>query len=365
MNLNYIVKRCRGFGWATKLSDIKWKQLSVRSPEIIYIRDSMTGPKPKGSLATNDLDALYEETMAKELDDECFEKQTVFLVELGVPTQVDNHIDVAIPEEEIDAVIDSSTVTADIDEKLKETYKLAMKDVFRQPESYLKQDFNATFIQYIKDVYPLINDTKFQRTLLKILVKHSIRVDELIKEHPLNFKIEKTDTIRTSAPFKDVLVSDPYFEKSKNELEDEHTNGVLKEFSSQAIAKFNGFGNKFAQVDNSKKRASIPDINMLRNHNVIHMLARNKIVATPKTSNELSISKLMKLMSRYKNFSVIFIWPNYQNGFRYAETPTKMMEIDSSGGNVILCVFFRAMCIHFFGMHSTISHTDYYQKYLL
>ena len=365
MNLNYIVKRCRGFGWASKLSDIKWKQLAVQKPSIYYIRDAESGPKPKGSYATNDIDKIFDDIMSRDIHDEIFDKQTVFLVEIGVPTQVDTHIDVEVDEAEIDSIIEASEVKADIKDELKNTYKLAMKDIYRQPESYLKQEFNATFVQYVKDLYPLIKDTKFQRTLLKILVKNSVRIDELVKSYPLNFKIEKTDTIRTSKPFSDIKVSDPYFEKSKNELEDEHTNGVLKEFSSQAIAKFNGFGNQFAQVDNSKKRASIPDINLLRNHNVIHMLARNKIVATPKTSNELSISKLMKLMARFKCFSVVFIWPNYQNGFRYSEAPTKMMEIDSSNGNVILCVFFRAICIHFFGMHSTISHTDYYQKYLL
>ena len=147
MNLNYIVKRCRGFGWASKLSDIKWKQLAVQKPSIYYIRDAEAGPKPKGSYATNDIDKIFDDIMSRDIHDEIFDKQTVFLVEIGVPTQVDTHIDVEVDEAEIDSIIEASEVKADIKDELKNTYKLAMKDIYRQPESYLKQEFNATFVQ--------------------------------------------------------------------------------------------------------------------------------------------------------------------------------------------------------------------------
>ena len=181
----------------------------------------------------------------------------------------------------------------------------------------------------------------------------------------MNYNAIETDTVRLSSVLSDIKVNDPFFEKSKEELEDQNQNGILKAFSSQAIAKFNGFGNTFAQVDNNKKRANLPDINSLRNHSVIHALARNKIVCSPLSDKPLSLQVLMNCMAKFNHFHVIFIYPNYQNVFRYNSVPNKLMEVDPSNGCVILNVIFRYMCLNFFGMHETINHEDLYAKYML
>lgn len=374
MNLNYIIKRCKGFGYASTLKDVKLKSIGYKSPQIFYIKDASTHSKPKDSIVIKNLDEFLEQISSLSssplLSSSSFDlsKPSIFLVELGVPTTTSRHDDIDVSNEEAESLIDSFDISLDIDSEKKIMYKNALKEIRKTPETYLKAEFNATFLKFLVEFYPRVKETKLQRSILKILVKNQVRVDQLISEHPLNYKEVPMETVRQSTIFQDVKISDSYFEKSKTELEDDNNNGVLREFSSQAITKFNGFGNMFAQVDNSKKRASLDDISVLRNHANIHALARNKIIATPQVLVNCSFSKLMKIFSKFENFAVVFIWPNYGGSggmFTFSESPAKTLEVDVGDGNVILAVVFRYMLIHFFGLHSTISHTDYFQKYLL
>lgn len=365
MNLNYIIKKCKGFGYAAKLSDIKLKQIGFHSPNIVYMRDKETHGKPKGALIVDDFDDYLSQVNALDPTSEQLTKPTVFLVELGVPTKTISHKDIDVSDIEAEEQIDRFNIDLDIDDEKKTVYKNALKAIRRTPETYLNSEFNATYLKFMVDIFPQIKETKFQRSVLKILVKNQIRVDELLAEHPLNYEDVEVETTRQSSLFADLKVSDPFFEKSKTELEDDNTNGVLREFTAQAITKFNGFGNKFAQVDNSKKGANLEDISVLRNHANIHALARNKIIATPKVLKDCCMSKLMQILSRFQNFAIVFIWPNFHNIFTFADNPSKTLEVDTSEGNVILTVIFRYMLIHFYGLHSTISHTDYHQKYML
>lgn len=365
MNLEYIVKRCQGFGYATSLEEIKMKDLKEPNPKIIYLKDTETTKSP------DNVDSVFTdihdlERYTSTLTHEELVYPTVFFVEVGVPTVCEEKVDVDIPDEELHKTIDEFEIQGlEIDDKDKQTYKNCLKDFKRSEEVYVNAEFNPAFIQFLADIYMKINDTKLQRIILKILIKNDFRVDKLFKEHPLNQTSINVDTIRLSHLFDDIKVNDPYFEKSKEKLEDENTNGVMKSFSAKAIAKFNGFGNTFAQIENNKRRANLKDINILRNHAVIHSLARNRIVAAPESNDKLSIQLLMDCMSKFEHFHVIFIYPNYQYMFRYNTTPSKIMEIDSSNGNVILNVIFRYMCLNFFGMHETINHEDLYAKYML
>ena len=368
MNLEYLVKKCQGFGYATKLTDVKLKELGEDCKQIYFLRDVNTHGKPKGTTQTftniNDFEDYFSKSDSSTVD---FTQPTLFFVEVGVPTVQTNNIDVDIEDEVINKIIDDFEIPEEIDinDEQKQMYKNCLKDFKRQPDTYMKAEFNPTFLKFLEDIYPEINDTKLQRIILKILIKNNIRVDTILKTHPMNYQTEEVDTVKLSSIFSDIKVNDPFFEKSKETLEDENTNGILKAFSSQAIAKFNGFGNTFAQVDNNKKRANLKEINTLRNHAVIHALARNKIVCSPASEKPLSLQILMDVMSKFERFHVIFIYPNYQNGFRYNSVPNKIMEIDPSNGNVILNVVFRYMCLNFFGMHETINHEDLRAKYML
>ena len=368
MNIEYLIKKCQGFGFASKIKDIRMSTMGISSPNTIFLKDKSTKATPKSSKAYVDLDKLWEEVKDLKLDDERLTTTTLFIVELGVPTRAERNVDVEISKDEIDKVIDDFEIEIELEDEKKLIFKNTLKDFKEHPETNLNFDFNPTFLQFLQDIYPEINDTHLQRIMLKILVKNGIRVDELIRKHPLRHTTKTIDTVRQTDMFADLRISDAKFDKSKNDIEDENIDSVAKDFATfQSISRFHGFGNSFAQVDNTKKRANIPDVNQLRNHAVIHSLARNKIVTTPEIykKKDYSLSKLERIFSKFQNFHVVFIWPNYEAVFNYDAYPSRKLEIAETEGNVILLVFFRFMAINFFGMHETIDHEDMFVKYLM
>lgn len=368
MNIEYIIKKCQGFGFVSKIKDIKMSTFGKEKPNLVFLKDPQTKKYPSSAKVYTNLDNLYDEVKDLNYDDERLNKSTVFIVELGVPTQIEQNTDISIPKEEIDKIIDEFEIKIDLEDEKKEMFKNTLKDFVEHTETYLNFDFNPTFIQFLQDIYPKIFDTHLQRVILKILVRNGIRVDELIRKHPLQHGTKTVDTVRQTEMFDDLRISDAKFDKSKNDIEDENIDSVSKDFMTfQSISRFHGFGNSFAQVDNTKKRANIPDVSALRNHAVIHSLARNKIVSTPEIykKKDYSLSKLEKILSKFQNFHVIFIWPNYEGVFNYDTYPSRKLEIAETEGNVILLVFFRFMAINFFGMHETIDHEDMFVKYLL
>lgn len=367
MNLTYIIKKCQGFGFATTLKDIEFKALGVKSPRIIYLQDKDNHKRPKGSDGYKNIDELVSNVDAYDKD-----QPTLFLVEVGVIADEVTKQDVEMTVQDLTDAISKVKTSVTVDKATIKQFEESILSMKEKPEPFLKVDLNSTFLQYLQDIYPLIEDTKLQLTIIRILIKHGIRTDTLMSEHPISHKEEVSKVTKLSSIFEDIKVDDPYYDKSKEEIEESNANGILRELTATAITKFSGFGNSFAQVDHNKKRANIPDINTLRNHATIHALARNRIVATPRIyeyeknpAKKCSIQKLVDVMSQFKNFRVVFIYPNYQYVFRYADYPTRMIEIDSSDGNVILSVIFRYMCINFFGMHKTIDSDDMAVKYML
>lgn len=357
MNVSYIIKKCRGFGYATSLKDVKMNKIGMDG-QVIYIKDPDTRGHPKGSLTFTSVDVEDYETVDRK-------KPTLFLIEVGVPCKKTVQIDVEMEDSEVDSLVDSVPIDLDISDELKASYRGAVKELRHSLESYLKIKVQETFLIYLEQLYPHVRETRFQRAILRMLVANKRRVDLLINRNPMNYTYAEEDSVRPSGAFSDVKVSDPYFERSKTEMEDSNMNGVMREFSSQAISKFNGFGNQFAQVDNSKKRAALVELSPLRNHSNIHALARTKIVATPKVMRNCAFNRLVKMLSSFDDFAVIFIWPCFRTGFAYSTIPTPALEVDISEGNVILAVAYRYMLIHFYGLHGAVSCTDYHLKYML
>lgn len=377
MNLEYIIKKCQGFGYVKELSQIKMKEIKMKNPQIIYLKDPDTHKNPKNSIVYTDIFKMKEDLETK--DKEMFDKPTIFFIEVGVPCQAEQNVDVPIDKDKFYQCVDDFEIDIDIDEEKKKTYKEVLKTFVTESVtddqvtysvnlSYIDYEFNPTFLHFLSNIYPKIEFTAIQRIILRILVKGGLRIDELLKLNPITYTTSIKDSVRLSSSFSDVKISDPKFDKSKDEIEDENIDSVTKDFMTlQSISRFNGFGNSFAQVDNTKKRANIPTINILRNHEIIHSLARNKIVATPDIykRKDFSIKILMEIFSKFTNFSVIFIWPESSCIFTYDTYPSKKLEISDVNGNVILLVLFRFMAIHFFGMHMTVDHEDMYMKYLL
>lgn len=369
MNVRYLIKNCKGFGYAMSIGDCKLKQITRnKDKQIVYIKDSKNENRIKNAINVGDEDLTFdnfcEEIKDAEYSDERFDKETIFFVEVGVKdTEIRKH-DVEINQEELERIIDEFDIDADISDENKEAYKGFTKLLIQNPKQYVNAECTESYLDFLSHLYPKINDSKLQRSILQLLVYNQKRCDDLVREHPISFEPVEEEITRLSTVFSDMQIADPYFEKTE-EFNVEQINGVSRNLTTGNLLKFGGFSNKFAQVEHAKKRANIPEINRLRNHQVIDMLVRNRIASVPHTFAELNISKLMKTLARFRNFHLILIYPNYHQPFVYCEYPNKSMEIDVEGGNVVMAVFLRYILINFYGMHAVVNEEDRFTKYLM
>lgn len=369
MNLRYEIKRLQGFGYATTLSDCKMRQITRNEDKkIVYIKDSKNESRIKNAdnIGTEDSPFMdyYEKIMSLDVHDKIFDTETIFMIEVGVKDKEIVRKDVEVDQKDLENIIDKFEIHADISDENKKTYKDFTKNLITNPKNYSNLECTETYLDFLSQLYLKIKDSKLQRTILQLLIYNQRRCDEILHENPINFRPIEEEITRISSTFSDMQISDPYFEKTE-EFSAEQVNGVSRNLTVGNLAKFGSFSNKFTQVEHAKKRANIPDINALRNHENIHILARGRIASVPNSFQELTISKLFKMMSRFKKFHVILIYPNYQQPFNYAEYPSRSMEIDPENGNVVLCVFLRYILIYFYGMHSIVNQDDKYSRYLM
>lgn len=366
MNLEYIVKKCRGFGYATNFQCIKTREITKnKNVKLYYFHDPTVHVDFKNAESYDDLDKFYNYISELDKNDPLFDQESIFFVDVGVMDLLSINKPVEIPPDDLKKIVDEIEIPDDIGERNKNEFRIHTKLLIDNPKQYLNKDFTEAFLNFLIDLYPKINDSKLQQLILQILVYNRKNCSSLLKNHPIQFTKESKKMIRYSKMFSDLKITDPYFEKSELELNIERINGIDRDLTLTTISKFNGFSNTFSRVDNNKKRANIPDINILRNHEPIHMLARGRIVSTPVTNNKLSVHKLMEIFEKFNNFHVIYLYPNYQNNFAYNSMPTKNLEIDPSNGCVILIVFFRFMLLRFFGLHCVMDSTDKFAKYTI
>lgn len=370
MNLRYEIKKCAGYGYATAISECKMKQITRnKDKQIVYIKDNKNDGRIKNAINVGEDDFtfndLFDKTMALNCHDAEFDKETVFLVEIGVyDTQIAHH-DIEIPTEELEKTIDEFEIDADISDENKEAYRGFTKNLITNPKNYVNLECTEAYLDFLSKLYLKIDDSKLQRTILQLLVFNQKRCDELIKKHPITFKPVEEKIVRLASTFSDMKVSDPYFDKDEDQFDAEQINGVSRNLTVANISKFGSFSNKFAQVEHAKKRVNLPLINRLRNHQNLDILTRGRIASVPLSFQEFNISKLMRLMSRYNKFHVIFIYPNAHQPFIYNEYPTRAMEVDPENGCVVLAVVQRYMLINFFGMHAIVNEEDKFSKYMM
>lgn len=361
MNLDYIIKRCHGFGYATDFKQIKLKDIGLKS-KIILMTDSSSRIKINGADKITDLDKYLED-----LDKNKPTEPATFLVEVGHMTKVMEKVDHCLTIDQItDAVYGYDD--PDVDPEMKTLFKEQAIKLYNESKTAVKTEFTSAFLNYLEHLYPHIDDSVFQRTILKTLVFNSRDSSHLQHDHPIRFDEEEVEKTVFSDMFRDIEVNDPYFDKSLRETEETALKGVMRSLDIKTLSQFNGFGRRFGQIENIKRGANLDEISVFRDHAVIHMLARNRIVATPvppRGQSEFSFDKLMRVFEHFDKFAVVFVYPQFQGSFVFAETPKNMLQVDTSNGNVILAVLFRYMCINFFGMHSIIDAEDMAMKYYI
>lgn len=356
MNLNYVLCKCKGFGYARSLSDIKMKKILNENDEARIVYFHAAAP-------TSGVDASFHSLDVSSFEElEALDKQkSVFIVELGFVDKIMEKEDVCLPEAELFRVVDEHEINLDISDEAKGKYKDCLKSMIEKPVNFLKAKYNATFLEFLKQIYPSFEDSRIQKTIISILNFNGERTDTLVSKFPIKFNPIEGETTKQSPLFSDLKINDPYFNKSQST--DTESDEILRRVNAAKISQFNGFGDTFSRIDNSKTTINHQNNIPMRNYEVINMLTRNKIVSEPQTIEPLSLDRLMKTLEKYDEFKIVFIWPEYP-GFAFASVPTNVLEV-SSDGCVILNVVFRYICIYFFGMYSIYNDEDKYNKYLV
>lgn len=156
--------------------------------------------------------------------------------------------------------------------------------------------------------------------------------------------------------FNDIHISRP--EITNNESSSEHV--VSKdELQNQLRGKstqLDAFSNNLFAIVYGKKSANLQAVSSKQNHQVLDSLARNGVVCTPKTSEVLSIQKIIDYLLKFENFSIFGVHSALDIAFDEQEYPSEISHPSYIiGKGEIVAIFYRYVLINFFGYCSIVT----------
>ena len=121
--------------------------------------------------------------------------------------------------------------------------------------------------------------------------------------------------------------------------------------------------NKFTIVP-GKRSANIHLYHPKQNHDVIDSIARNGLMVTPKVSTEISVGKLFNILCTKKSFNLIMVNKNLEVSIRESKYPNDYVEpAYTVGKGEIVTVFYRYICLYFYGYCSVTTFEDRDRNY--
>ena len=138
----------------------------------------------------------------------------------------------------------------------------------------------------------------------------------------------------------------------------------LTQNSIQNSTQLEAFGKNKFTVIYGRKQANIPNTIRNQNYGVIDSLARNGVICSPETRNKLSIEILIEKLSKLNAFHIVIIHPSYLLKYNSSTYPCENIEPSYKlNEGEILAVFYRYICIHFFGYCEIHDENDNEWKY--
>lgn len=152
------------------------------------------------------------------------------------------------------------------------------------------------------------------------------------------------------------------------EIDDKHTGEDSKNIKTQEVTSnaylgsgniINSFNKGTFVIIPGKKSASIQKLNQNQNNDVIDALAVNGLLTSPKPMVETSVGQLMNKLAKFESFDIIFVHPNLMTdrieGIYPSISTVPPFEV---GKGEILSVFFRYLCLRFFGYTAIHDETN-------
>lgn len=189
-------------------------------------------------------------------------------------------------------------------------------------------------------------------------------------------KLEDLDEINEKDPiividleskiFDDIKIAKPKTDKEKIETTNEKTltKDDMKRQLSGESSQLDAFTQNTFAVILGKKSANIPT-HFGQNHDVLDSLARNGVVCSPKSSEVLSIQRLMEKLHKFSSFSIFAIHSALDLSFVSHEYPSEISHPSYIIGKGEICaIFYRYLLLNFFGYCSIITDSMRENNYI-
>ena len=213
------------------------------------------------------------------------------------------------------------------------------------------------YISFVKDMKYI--DDKYTSGAFYLGFKKDDNIDD-VKKLPNDFTL----IINTESElFSDVefeVNKDHAGENSKKHKNDQDINQQMISSANQLEAFSN---NKFTIVP-GKRSANIQLHHPKQNHDVIDSIARNGLMVTPKVSTEISVGRLFNILCTKQSFNLIMVNKNLEVSIRESKYPNDYVEpAYTVGKGEIVTVFYRYICLYFYGYCSITSSEDRDRNY--
>lgn len=347
MTLKYMLKRCNTLSFASSFKHlhIKFSSDELSSDNVIFISDRSTKCPYKWTPVS--IDQLTVPPSRKSL----------IVVELARKCKKD----VQIPVED-----DSDTYTIDdldytdlhMDDDAISQYKDAMLNFISNPEYLSDKKLSNDFIGFILFIYSHLSDGNVKLNLLKLLHDNDVKTFNLEQSHPINYTTMTVDSVEPIPEFNDIkiVLNKDDTNTSSNSSVYKPDKEELKKASLGNSTQLEAFSkNKFTVIHN-KKSANIDDKIFKQNHDVLNSLARNGVVCSPDTQQQLSIKRLTNKLHQFESFDIVFIHPSYELKITRSEYPSELIEpsyIINEGE--LLAIVYRYIILNFFGYCSVFN----------
>ena len=160
------------------------------------------------------------------------------------------------------------------------------------------------------------------------------------------------------------LFSDVVFEVNQEKLGESSkvgnkTQDVCRDVLLGGSQQLEAFSNSKFTIIPGKRNAGIQSYHPKQNHDVIDSIARNGLMVTPITSTQFSIGRLFNILCTKKSFDIIILHSKLEVSIRDSSYPNDYVEpAYIVGQGEITTVFYRYICLYFFGYISVSNEED-------
>ena len=160
------------------------------------------------------------------------------------------------------------------------------------------------------------------------------------------------------------LFSDVNFEINQDKIGESSKTGnktqdVCRDVLLGGSQQLEAFSNSKFTIIPGKRNAGIQSCHPKQNHDVIDSIARNGLMVTPLTSTQFSIGQLFNILVTKKSFDIIILHSKLEVSIRDSTYPGDYVEpAYIVGQGEISTVFYRYICLYFFGYTSVSNEND-------